>query len=332
MGKKPLVRDVRIVSTGSYTPDKVLTNQDLEKMVDTSDEWIVTRTGIKERRIVEPDQAASDLAEPAARRALEKAGIDPGTLDAILVATVTGDHWFPSTSCLLQARIGASRAYCMDVMAGCSGFLYAMQVGRGLIASGLAETVLVVGVEILTKITDWKDRGTCILFGDAAGAAVLRPGDEQHRIIDLRLGADGHNASLIDLPGGGSRTRLTHEALDQGLQYIRMKGNEVFKIGVRAMEDVARQVLNDNGITAQDLKLLITHQANGRIIDAIARRLELPEEKVYCNIHKYGNTSAASVPLALDEALAEGRVQEGDLVMMVVFGAGLTWGAGLIRW
>jgi 3-oxoacyl-[acyl-carrier-protein] synthase III len=330
--KKLQVRSVRIASTGSCTPSKVLTNQDLERMVDTSDEWITTRTGIKERRISDADTAASDLAEPASRRALERAGVRPEEIDAIVVATVTGDYWFPSTACLIQARLGATRAFCMDVMAGCSGFLYACQTGRALISSHMAETVLVVGVEMLTKITDWQDRGTCVLFGDAAGAAVLRPGDDQHQIIGLRLGADGTNASLIELPGGGSRHPMTHEGLDQHQNFIRMKGNEVFKLGVRTMEDVGRQVLQEAGYGVEDLSLLITHQANMRIIEATAKRLEVPPEKMFNNIHKYGNTSSASVPLALDEAIAEGKVHPGDLVLIVVFGAGLTWGACLLRW
>jgi 3-oxoacyl-[acyl-carrier-protein] synthase III len=325
-------RDVRILSTGSFTPAKVLTNQDLEKMVDTSDEWITTRSGIKERRICVPEQAASDLAEPASRRALERAGLRAEDLDAIVVATVTGDHWFPSTACLLQARLGAGKAFCYDLMAGCSGFLYAMQNARGLIASGLAEKILIVGVEILTKITDWQDRATCVLFGDAAGAAVLVPGDEDHRIVGLRLGADGGNSDLIILPAGGSRQPVTHEAIDRHEVFIKMKGNEVFKLGVRGMEEVAKQVLEEAGVAAEEVKLVIPHQANMRIIEALAKRLGVPMEKVYCNIHKYGNTSAASVPLALDEALSVGRIQEGDLVLTVVFGAGLTWGAGLIRW
>jgi len=330
--KKLPVRDVRLVSTGSFVPSRVLTNQDLEKMVDTSDEWILTRTGIKERRIAEPNQAASDLAEPAARRALQRAGIDPKDLDAIIVASVTGDHWFPSTACLLQARLGPSKAFCFDVMAGCSGFLYACQTARGLIASHVAETILVVGVEMLTKITDWQDRQTCILFGDAAGAAVLRPGDEKHRILGLYLGADGTNAGLIEQPAGGSRLPITPEVLEQRQQYIHMKGNEVFRLGVRGMEVVCRTVLQSTGISGEEITLLIPHQANMRIIEATAKRLNIPPERVYCNIHKYGNTSSASVPLAFDEALAEGRVREGDLVLMVVFGAGLTWGASLIRW
>lgn len=329
---KRSVRDVRFVSIGSYVPDRVLTNHDLEKLVDTSDEWILTRTGISERRVAAPDQAASDLALGACRKAIERAGIDAGALDAILVATVTGDYWFPSTSCLLQAQLGATRAFCMDLQAGCSGFLYAAEMARGLIAAGQAENVLVVGVEVLTKITNWTDRNTCVLFGDAAGAAVLGPADGESRILSLRLGSDGNNAGLIEQRAGGSRLPVTHEAIDQGLQYITLKGNEVFKLGVRTMEEIARASLAEAGYGLSDVDLLITHQANKRIIDATASRLGISEDKVFINIQKYGNTSAASVPLAMDEALAEGRIRPGDLVLLVVFGAGLTWGGCLARW
>jgi 3-oxoacyl-[acyl-carrier-protein] synthase-3 len=325
-------RDVRFVSFGRYVPDRVLTNEDLERMVDTSDEWIVTRTGIRERRIAAPEQAASDLALPAARDALAAAGIEAKDLDAILVATVTGDYWFPSTSCLLQARLGATRAFCMDLQAGCSGFVYAAQVARGLIASGIAETILVIGVEVLTRITDWTDRNTCVLFGDAAGAAVMRPAEGESRILSLRLGSDGDNAGLIELPAGGTRLPITPEALERRQQYIRVKGNEVFKLGVRRMEEVARETLAEAGYTADDLALLISHQANKRIMDATASRLGVPEDRAFINIQKYGNTSAASVPVAMHEALAEGRIRRGDLVLLVVFGAGLTWGGCLLRW
>jgi 3-oxoacyl-[acyl-carrier-protein] synthase-3 len=325
-------RDVRFVSFGRYVPDRVLTNEDLERMVDTSDEWIVTRTGIRERRIAGPEQAASDLALPAARDALAAAGIEAKDLDAILVATVTGDYWFPSTSCLLQARLGATRAFCMDLQAGCSGFVYAAQVARGLIASGIAETILVIGVEVLTRITDWTDRNTCVLFGDAAGAAVMRPAEGESRILSLRLGSDGDNAGLIELPAGGTRLPITPEALERRQQYIRVKGNEVFKLGVRRMEEVARETLAEAGYTADDLALLISHQANKRIMDATASRLGVPEDRAFINIQKYGNTSAASVPVAMHEALAEGRIRRGDLVLLVVFGAGLTWGGCLLRW
>lgn len=330
--KRPPVRDIRLVSVGSYVPDRILTNADLEKMVDTSDEWITTRSGIKERRIASPQQAASDLALPACQRALERAGLEASALDGIIVATVTGDHWFPSTGCLLQAHLGATRAFAFDLMAGCSGFLYAAQMAHGMIGSGLAENILVVGVETLSKITNWTDRNTCVLFGDAAGAAVVSRAAGNRRILAMRLGADGTNAALIEQPAGGSRMPVTPEALAQGLHYIRLKGNEVFKLGVRTMEEVAREAVAEAGLGIEDIDLLITHQANKRIIDATAARLGISEDKVFINIHKYGNTSAASVPLAMDEALAAGRIREGDLVLLVVFGAGLTWGACLLRW
>lgn len=328
----PLIRDVRIASTGSCVPEKVLTNADLERIVDTSDEWIVTRSGIRERRIFEPGTAASDLAGPAGSIAMERAGLRPQDLDGIIVGTVTGDHLFPSTACTLQARYGADRAFAFDVLAGCSGFMYALQQARGQIASGMADNVLVIGVELLTSITNWEDRTTCVLFGDAAGAVVMQPGDEQHRIIGSRLGADGTNGSMIEQPAGGTRMPISHEAIDQKLNTCRMRGNEVFKIGVRTMEEVARQVVEEAGLSPDDIDCLITHQANMRIIEATAKRLNIPMEKVFCNIHKYGNTSAASIPLALDEAVSEGRVKEGDLVLLVAFGAGLTWGACLMRW
>ncbi len=326
------VREVRFVSVGSCVPPNILTNADLERMVDTSDEWIRTRTGISERHIADASIAASDLSIPAARLALDRAGVTPEEVDAIVVATVTPDMDFPSVACIVQAALGATRAFCFDISAGCSGFLYAVQVGRSLIACGSAETVLVIGTEMLTKITDWTDRNTCVLFGDASGAAVLRPADGEHRIISLRLGADGTNGSLIDLPAGGSREPITHEAIDQRRQYIRMKGNEVFRLGVRTMEEVARATLAEAGVGIDEIALFIPHQANMRIIDATAKRLGLPDEKVFSNLQKYGNTSAASVPLALDEAVREGRVHEGDLVLLVVFGAGLTWGGCLLRW
>jgi 3-oxoacyl-[acyl-carrier-protein] synthase-3 len=310
----------------------VLTNQDLERMVDTTDEWIVTRTGIKERRIVEADQAASDLADVAGRRAMEAAGIGPGDLDAIFVATVTGDQLFPSTSCLLQARFAAPQAICMDVSAACSGFLYGCETARAFIASGMADTILVVGVEILSKFTNFEDRKTCVLFGDGAGAAVLRSGDGGHPIVATHLGADGRYSSLIELPAGGSRRPMTHQALDERQQYLKVKGNEVFKLGVRGMAEACIKVLEIAGIAPSEIDLLIPHQANLRIIDATAKRLEIPPERVVVNIEKYGNTSSASVPIALDEAVRSGRVKDGDLVLMVVFGGGLTWGATLVRW
>lgn len=330
--KKPPVRATSILGTGSAVPSRVVTNHELEALVDTSDEWIFTRTGIKERRIADPSVAASDLAISAARRALERSGVSGDRLDAILVCTVTGDFHFPSTACLVQAAIGAPSAYCMDLGAACSGFLYGSQVARGLIGSGLADNVLVIGVEMLSRFTNWKDRGTCILFGDAAGAAVLAPSNGVHEIVSVYLGSDGTSAELIDLPGGGSRQPLSHEGIDNDQHLLRMKGNEVFKLGVRGMEEACRRVLEQASVSPSEVSLLIPHQANLRIIDATAQRLGLGPDRVFMNIHKYGNTSAASVPLALDEAIHEGRLHAGDLILMVAFGAGLTWGAALVRW
>ena len=331
-GKKQQVRDVRFLSSGSYVPERVLTNQDLERMVDTSDEWITTRTGIKERRLVAPDQAASDLAEIAGRRAMEAAGVRPEDLDAIIVATVTGDHLFPSTSCLVQARFGATNAFCMDVSAACSGFLYGCDVAHSFIASGKANLVLVIGVEILSKLTDFTDRNTCVLFGDGAGAAVIGVGDESHRILASHLGADGRHSTLIELPAGGSRIPTTAETLEQRLQFLRVKGNEVFKLGVRGMADACVKVLTEAGVSAPEVDLLIPHQANIRIIEATAKRLEVEPERVFINIDRYGNTSSASVPIAVDEAVQQGRLKDGDLLLLVAFGGGLTWGSTLIRW
>ncbi|MEZ4649123.1 MAG: beta-ketoacyl-ACP synthase III [Candidatus Eisenbacteria bacterium] len=331
-GKKQPVRDVRFLSSGSCVPEKILTNQDLERMVDTSDEWITTRTGIRERRVVDAGQAASDLAAIAGQRAMEAAGVKPEDLDAIIVGTVTGDHLFPSTACLVQAKFGATRAFCMDVSAACSGFLYGCDIAHSLISSGKANLVLVIGVEILSKFTDFTDRNTCVLFGDGAGAAVLGVGDESHHIVSSHLGADGRYGSLIELPAGGSRMPITPEVMEQRLHYLRVKGNEVFKLGVRGMTDACIKALEEAGMTAADVDLLVPHQANIRIIDATAKRLEIEPERVFVNIEKYGNTSAASVPIALDEAVRAGRLKEGDLLMLVVFGGGLTWGSMLVRW
>jgi 3-oxoacyl-[acyl-carrier-protein] synthase III len=329
---KTSARAVRIVGTGSYVPDNVLTNADVEKIVDTSDEWIVTRTGIRERRIAPPGMAATDLALPAAQRALEDAGLTPKDLDGIIVATVTPDQVFPSAGCTLQARLGAPQAWAFDLSAACSGFLYSLYVAQAMVASGQSDTILIVGSELLSRLTNWDDRTTCILLADGAGAAILQPGSEDHRILSLTLGADGTYGSLIEMPAGGSRLPASEETVRQKLHTIHMKGNEVFKMGVRGMADVSMKVLEQAGYTPADIDLFVPHQANLRIIEAISKRLELPPEKVFTNIHKYGNTSAASVPLALDEARRTGRLKSGDLVLMAVFGGGLTWGAALVRW
>lgn len=323
-----------IVGTGSMVPERILTNQDLERMVETSDEWITTRTGIKERRIADAQTATSDLAYGAAVRALESAGVAPEEVDLIIVATVTPDMLFPATSCLVQARLGANQAAAFDLSAGCSGFVYSLGTAAGFIASGQYRTVLVIGADTLSKITNWKDRSTCVLFGDGAGAAVLRPVPEGYGILSLVLGADGTGGEKLMLPAGGSRRpfRFEREATEEGSQYIHMCGTDVFKFAVRIMPQAAEQVLAKAGLTPADVQLLIPHQANTRIIDAAAERLGIEPERVMVNVDRYGNTSAASIALALDEAVRAGRLTHGGVGVLVGFGAGLTWGAAAIRW
>ncbi len=321
-----------IIGTGSAAPEKVLTNFDLEKMVDTSDEWIRTRTGIRERRVADENTATSDLAAQAARRALEDSSLGVEDLDMIMVATVTPDMNFPSTACLMQDKIGARRAAVLDIGAACSGFIYGLSLARSLIDIGEYRTILVIGAEILTKITDWQDRNTCILFGDGAGAAILQAGEEKKGILATHLGGDGSLGSLLALPAGGSRLPASHQTVDERLHYLKMAGNEVFKSAVRAMGDSAVTVLEKVGLTSQDVDLLITHQANLRIIQATAKRIHLPMERVYVNLDRYGNTSAASIPIALDEARRRGLIKEGDTSLLVAFGAGFTWGSAVIKW
>jgi 3-oxoacyl-[acyl-carrier-protein] synthase-3 len=325
-------KDIHIVGTGSYVPERVLTNHDLEQIVDTSDEWIVSRTGIRERRIAPPDLPSSGLAAEAAARALEDAGIRASELDQIIVGTVTGDRIFPSTACIVQDRLGASNAFGFDVSAACAGFLYGLSVGCCAITSGAARTVLVVGVESLSKIVDWTDRNTCVLFGDAAGAVVLRSTGEPGGVLATKLHSDGALVHLLEMPAGGSLRPPSHETVNQRLHTIHMSGNDVFKHAVRAMESVAMEALDLAGRSASELDLLVPHQANYRIIDATARRLGLPMEKVFVNLDRYGNTSSASIPLALDEARRAGRIRRGDLVEMVTFGGGFTWAASVVEW
>ena len=323
----------RIIGTGSYAPAKVLTNADVEKLVETSDEWIRTRTGISERRITTEDEATSDLAYQASLRALEAASVDPADLDMILVATITPDMPFPSTACILQDRLKARRTAALDISAACSGFVYGLAVADGLLGLGSMRTVLLVGAESLTKIVNWKDRNTCVLFGDGAGAVVLRAGEGERGILSTHLFADGAKGSLLMMPGGGSRHPLSQRALDEGLVAIQMaNGNEVFKGAVRAMEDAALTALKHNHLDVGDVDLMIPHQANLRIIDAVRKRLGLSEDRVCVNVQRFGNTSAASIPLALDEAVRGGRVKAGDLILLCAFGGGLTWGSALIRW
>jgi 3-oxoacyl-[acyl-carrier-protein] synthase-3 len=321
-----------IVGTGSHVPERVITNADLEKMVDTSDQWITERTGMKERHIVAPDEAASDLAVKACDKALAEAKVKPDELDLIIVGTVTGDMAFPSTACILQQRLGASNAAAFDVSAGCTGFIYSLGIARQFIASGACRTALVVGVEVLSKVTDWTDRSTCVLFGDGAGAAVLKADTAPNKgILATHMAADGGGGGHLYMPAGGSRQPASVETVEKRLHTLKMDGNATFKVAVRSMADAVKHLLRQTGLTPDDIKLLIPHQANLRIIDATARLLKFPSERVFVNIAKYGNTSSATTIIALDEARKQGLVQPGDIVMLVAFGAGLTWGGVAIR-
>ncbi|MGB3730084.1 MAG: beta-ketoacyl-ACP synthase III [Thermodesulfobacteriota bacterium] len=322
---------VKFLGIGSSAPDKVLSNVDFEKMIDTSDEWIRSRTGISERRIAEPEVASSDLAYEASIKALEDANIGPEDIDGIIVGTITPDFIFPSTACVLQGRLGAYQAFAFDVLAGCSGFIYALHVAKGLIQGGTAKKLLVVGAETLSKIMNYEDRTTCILFGDGAGAAVISV-SETPGILSSCLGANGDGWDLLYMPGGGSRIPTSEESVKNGSHFLKMEGKEVFKEAVKALQNSSLEAIEQAGITPDDIDLLIPHQANYRIIDAVRRRLELPEEKVFSNLDRYGNTSSASVPIALDEAVKSGRLKKGDIVVFSAFGAGFTWGASVVRW
>ena len=322
----------RIISTGSYLPEKVLSNSEMEKMVDTSDEWITERTGIKERRIADRTQAASDLAFEASRIALERAGLGPEDIDLIIVATITGDMPFPSTACFLQDKLGATNAAGFDINAACSGFLYSLYIADSFIKSGRHRRILVAGTEVLSKITDWDDRTTCVIFGDGAGAVIVGPSDDDSGVLSININSDGKMWDLIHVPGGGSRNPVSQSSIEQRMHYIKMKGNETFKVAVRTLEDIALKTLQENNMDPSSLSLLIPHQANLRIIQATADRLKVPMDKVFINLDKYGNTSAASIPIALDEALQSGRIKEGDYILLEAFGGGLTWASALIKW
>ena len=325
-------RAVCVTGTGSYLPERILTNKDLETMVDTTDEWILTRTGIRERHIARDDEATSHMAADAAERAMQAAGITADEVQLIIVATVTPDMVFPSTACFVQELIGAKNAFCFDIEAACSGFLYAVEVARQFIQGGTVRTALVIGAEKLSCVTDWDDRATCVLFGDGAGAVVLQPRADGHGIISSAMGSDGGLAALLNIPGGGSRHPVSRKTIEDGLHYMKMTGREVFKHAVRCMSDFGKQVLEQAGLTIEDVDLVVPHQANMRIIRAISDRLGCPLDKFYVNLERVGNMSGASVPVALDEAVRVGRLKRGDIVLFVVFGGGFTWGASLIKW
>ncbi|HNS04438.1 MAG TPA: beta-ketoacyl-ACP synthase III [Candidatus Saccharicenans sp.] len=325
-------RHIRIRSTGVYLPDRVLTNADLEKMVDTSDEWITTRTGIKERRMASKEQVTSDLAVNAARMALERGGLKAEDIDLILVATNTPDTIFPATACWVQKKLGIKETPAFDLEAGCTGLLYALIVAEGLILSGTARRILLIGVDILTKITNWEDRGTCVLFGDGAGAFILEESDDESGLISHFWGADGSLAELLILPGGGTLYPASEDTVKNKLHYLSMKGNEVFKHAVKRMGEAALEALKQAGIEKEQVDYLIPHQANLRIIDATGERLNLPKEKIVANIHKYGNMSVATIPVALHELAEAGKLQKGQIIVMVAFGAGFTWASAVYRW
>jgi 3-oxoacyl-[acyl-carrier-protein] synthase III len=325
-------RTVSIVGTGSYVPERVLTNADLERLIDTSDEWIITRTGIRERRMAADGEHTSDLAAKAAQAALENAGLTADEIDLIIVATVTPDMFFPSTACFVQQKLGAKHAACFDVSAACSGFLYAVEIAQQFITSHTYDTILVIGADKLSSIIDWTDRNTCVLFGDGAGAAVLRHRGGGHGVISTFMASDGALSDILYIPGGGSRFPITKENADQRLNCIKMNGKETYKHAITSMLDAAHKVLADANLTPEDLACIIPHQANLRIIEAIASRLELPLDRFMVNLDRFGNTSAAAVAIALDEAHRTGRMKVGDYVLLVVFGGGLTWAASVIQW
>ena len=316
---------------GSYVPERKVDNQELSEKVDTSDEWIRTRTGIKERRFAAENESTSDLALEASRRALEDAGVSPEKIDLVVVATITPDMAFPSTACLLQHKLGIPKVACFDLEAACSGFLYALDVADGMLSSGRYECALVVGAEKLSSIMDWEDRTTCVLFGDGAGAAVLAKEGEGAEMIGFQCGADGSNPSLLHQPAGGSMQPASQESVDSRGHFLKMNGREIFKSAVRVMERAAIELLEKHGFDKNEVDHVIPHQANARIVESLSQRLEIPLDRFYCNLHKFGNTSAASIPLALDEAYKSETFKKGDLGLLVAFGAGLTWSATLVR-
>ncbi len=326
------LRSVGILGTGRCLPEKVVTNYDLEKIVDTSHDWVVSRTGIHSRRIADDNTATSDLSTEAAKIALERANITAEDLDLIIVATITPDMPFPSTACIVQSNLGAKNAAAFDLSAACSGFLYGISIADQFIKTGVYKNVLVIGAETLSKILNWNDRNTCVLFGDGAGAVVLGPTEEGSGILSTHLGADGNGAKFLNVPAGGSRMPSSVQTIEDNLHYIKMDGSEVFKFAVRVMGNAAKKALELCDLGVEDIDYFVPHQANTRIISSAAKRLKLPLEKVYVNLDAYGNMSAASIPVALDEALEKGKIKKGDNVVLVGFGGGLTWGSCVIKW
>ena len=325
-------QNISITGLGAFLPEKVLSNADLERLVDTTDEWITKRTGIKERRIVENDVVTSDLAAKASLKAISDAGISPLDIDLIITSTVTPDHLFPSTSCYVQEKIGATNAGAFDVLAACAGFVYALSIAHGFVAAGTMNCVLVIGAECLSKFTDYTDRTSCILFGDGAGAAVVQKTSSKSEILSFVLGADGSNTDILILPGGGSRNPPSKKTVDEGLHYMRIKGKEVFKMATNNLVSLVNSTLDKCGMTLGDIDLIVPHQSNLRIIKASMKKLAMPMDKVYVNIDRYGNTSSASVPIALSEIKESGRLKQGDLVLLATLGGGLTWSATILRW
>jgi len=323
---------ISILGTGRYLPPTILTNAELEKRVDTTDEWIRSRTGIRERRIAAPDEHVSDMATKAGLKALEAAGLKASDLDAILVATLTPDYTWPAAACLIQRKLGAPQAYALDISAACSGFVYALSLAEGLIAAGNAKHVLVIGAEKLTSLVDWSDRNTCVLFGDGAGAAVVGPAQSKHKVLATHLGSDGNAVELLYQPGGGTVCPASLKSVEDKQHFLKMNGKEVFKFAVRVMGEASEAAIKKAGIETKDVSLFIPHQANIRIIESAAERLGLPSDKVFVNVDRYGNTSAASVAIALDEALEQGRIKQGDKIVLVAFGAGLTWASAVLEW
>ena len=323
--------NVGILGVGKYLPERILTNADLEKMVDTTDEWITTRTGIKERRIAKDSESTSDLAAFAARDALDAANMKPEDIGLLIVATITPDMFFPSTACIVQNKIGAKNAACFDISAACSGYIYGMATAVQFIKNDVYKNSLVIGAEKLSSITDWQDRNTCVLFGDGAGASILGS-TAKNSIVSIHLGADGSRGDLLNMPAGGSKIPATHKSVDDRLHFLKMEGSEVFKIAVKVMVDAAVKAVNGFGLKPEDISLVIPHQANLRILLAVAKRMGLSEDKIYLNIEKYGNMSGASTAVALTDAVREGRIKKGDIVVLDAFGSGLTWGAIVIKW